>query len=229
MDTYRPTIILLSGWAGAGKDLLGAWLGKEHSFKRYAFADPVKDAAAQMFGFDRALADTAEGKATPVPSKYTVNWAALSMAAPAPPTVRDLLIQCGETARKVNPGAWAEDIAAAILRDRPDKIVLTDWRNLDEFLTLQRRIPGATFYFLSCVKPGQRYSSVADRTEYSLLGFPMDAEVRPTHWIETARLLWMECYESEREKLERLLQLRRSVENIREGVADESPRSYNNM
>lgn len=162
-------IVLLSGWSGAGKDTVGARLVAEHEFKRYAFADPVKDVAAALYGFDRRLADTQEGKATVVPQR---NW-----LMPAGRTVREWVIQVGEDRKKVHGGGiWAQKIAAQIL-DAPSfrgRYVLTDWRFPEELVALQEALPqGAEFYPVRLVRPGQRVSPVGSITEYSLSGFPM--------------------------------------------------------
>jgi len=43
-------LIGLSGAARSGKDTVGEYLITKHNFKRYAFADPLKRAASEMFG-----------------------------------------------------------------------------------------------------------------------------------------------------------------------------------
>jgi hypothetical protein len=43
-------LIGLSGAARSGKDTVGNYLINEYEFKRYAFADPLKRAASEMFG-----------------------------------------------------------------------------------------------------------------------------------------------------------------------------------
>lgn len=43
-------LIGLSGAARSGKDTVGEFLEREFDFKRYAFADPLKRAAHEMFG-----------------------------------------------------------------------------------------------------------------------------------------------------------------------------------
>lgn len=162
-------IVLLTGWSQSGKDTLGSRLVAEHEFKRFAFADPVKDAAAALYGFDRRLADTQEGKATPVPPR---NW-----LMPAGRTVREWVIQVGEERKKADgAGIWAEQIAERIM-SAPSfrgRYVVTDWRFPEELVTLQRVLPRtAEFYPVRLVRPGQRVSPVGSMTEYALSGFPM--------------------------------------------------------
>lgn len=52
-------LIGLSGAARSGKDTVGSFLVKELDFKRYAFADPLKECASKMFGLP--LKDFYEG------------------------------------------------------------------------------------------------------------------------------------------------------------------------
>ncbi len=171
MYPTRMKIILLSGWSQSGKDTLGARLVAEHECKRFAFADPVKDVAASLYGFDRKLADTQEGKVTVVPQR---NW-----LMPAGRTVREWVIQVGEDRKKVHgAGVWAEKIADQILAAPSfrGRYVITDWRFPEELVALQARLPAAAeFYPVRLVRPGQRVSPVGSATEYALSGFPMPA------------------------------------------------------
>ena len=51
-------IIMLNGFHGSGKDTAGQLIMEHHkNYKRYAFADIVKDIAAKRYGFSRELAD----------------------------------------------------------------------------------------------------------------------------------------------------------------------------
>jgi hypothetical protein len=43
-------IVGLTGAKGSGKDTVGAYLVKEHAFERKAFADPLKQSIAALFG-----------------------------------------------------------------------------------------------------------------------------------------------------------------------------------
>jgi hypothetical protein len=166
-------IVLLSGWSGSGKDTIGKLLTTQKGFRRYAFADPVKDQAAKRYGFGRALADTPEGKATVVqPTNFLM---------PGGRTVRDWVIYHGEERKRIDgAGVWAAAIAARIQADRleaggsaPYRVVITDWRFPEELVELQRRLAGAEFWPVRLVRAEQRVSPVGSMTEYSLSGFPM--------------------------------------------------------
>jgi len=156
----RKKILLLAGWSGAGKDTLAARLMNCTPFKRYAFADPVKDAAAEWYGFPRALADTEEGKRSMWKER----------------TVREWIIFHGEEEKRVHgKDVWAKRIAAQILDDVETMyFVITDWRFIDELVALQKSVGAvADIYPMRVVNENQRISPVASLTEYSLLGFPM--------------------------------------------------------
>lgn len=57
-------VIGLCGFIGAGKDTVANYLVREHGFTKMAFAGALKDAAAAIFGWDRALleGDTKESR-----------------------------------------------------------------------------------------------------------------------------------------------------------------------
>lgn len=48
-------VIGLVGFAGSGKDTVGQYLVENYGFTSIAFADPLKDCLAAMFGWDREM------------------------------------------------------------------------------------------------------------------------------------------------------------------------------
>jgi hypothetical protein len=165
-------ILLLAGWSSAGKDTLGRRLVAGHGFTRFAFADAVKDKAAEIYRFDRGLADTEEGKRSLVPGSDHMN-------------IRDALIRFGENEKVAHgKGIWSTRLAEAIAASEASRIVVTDWRFPEELVELQRLLgsagspltsfsPAYDFYPLRVTRAGQRVSPVASITEYALSGFPM--------------------------------------------------------
>jgi hypothetical protein len=161
MTPEHKKILLLAGWSSAGKDTLGRRLAG-HGFTRFAFADAVKDKAAEIYRFDRGLADTEEGKRTLVPGSDHM-------------TIRAALIRCGENEKVAHgKGIWSTRLAEAIAASEASRIVITDWRFPEELVELQRVLgSGVSLYPLRVTRAGQRVSPVASMTEYALSGFPM--------------------------------------------------------
>jgi hypothetical protein len=69
MNNHKPKLIVgFYGHAGAGKDTTADWFGSIYRqnhpvvISKFAFAKPVKDAAAEMFGVPRWYFDTVEDK-----------------------------------------------------------------------------------------------------------------------------------------------------------------------
>jgi len=56
----------LSGWKRSGKDTVADYLVGMHSFKRIAFADPLKNTVALEFGITRSLIDDPATKESPL-------------------------------------------------------------------------------------------------------------------------------------------------------------------
>lgn len=157
-------LILLSGWAGAGKDAT-AYLLNNYGFKRYAFADELKRQVAQEYKF-------------PLQWCYTQSGKQQRLDTADGKTVRDILIFRGQQIRaeKGKPGYFAEITAERILDGLCDKVVISDWRLLCELQTLKE------FFFMNTKlvtvrvkRTGQTESFVKDSlTEHELDDFPFD-------------------------------------------------------
>lgn len=114
METTQPTLILLSGWAGSGKDAVATVLTTTYGFQRFAFADPLKEAVAAATGlpaamFERPFKDRPLGDSDPR-------------------TPRDLLIQHADAARAVDPDIYSNATLEAILASGTRRAVISDWR-----------------------------------------------------------------------------------------------------
>lgn len=109
-------IVLLSGWLQSGKDTVGNFLVTKYGFKRYAYADALKNELSTMLNFDRGLMDTIQGK------KQMVNGI----------TIRQHLIKHGQAMRNIDPLYWVKTVCNQIIIEDHPRIVITDCRMLNE-------------------------------------------------------------------------------------------------
>jgi len=130
--TRPPIVILLSGWAGAGKDAAASLLADEMSFERLAFADALKEDVSHATGLPLDLFHNHSLKDQPIIGSKTP---------------RDLLLSHGATARAVDPDIYVRKIASHIqlalteqkerfLQSEP-RFVISDWRYLREMTFLR--------------------------------------------------------------------------------------------
>jgi hypothetical protein len=158
----QPLIVLISGWAHAGKDSVAKILVESYDFQKIAFADPIKHQVARDLEIPLEWCYDQEKKAALLPNNKER-------------TLRDELIRVAETARETDKQIWAravgEKILKAIQRGKR-KFVISDWRHIEEVWALQKCIPTACIVPTRVDRPSQLLSPVPDWTEYSLLGFP---------------------------------------------------------
>ena len=187
----QPLILLIAGWAHAGKDSVAKILVESYEFQKVAFADPIKQQVAKDLDIPLEWCYDQEKKAALLPNNPER-------------TLRDELIRVAETAREADKEIWAralgEKIQKAILRGKR-KFVISDWRHIEEVWALQKTIPNACIVPTRVERPSQLLSPVPDRTEYSLLGFPYWRIFRNSGTI--ARLLEqvVECIEEDLPKV----------------------------
>jgi hypothetical protein len=129
MDSEKPMLILLSGWAGSGKDAVAAVLTEHHRFKRFAFADPLKVAVAAATGLPAAAFER--------PFKDRPISASDSR------TPRDLLIAHADAARALDPDIYSRTIVADILTSGTSRAVISDWRYRREGAVVADALEGA--------------------------------------------------------------------------------------
>lgn len=160
-------VVLLSGWAGSGKDATAGVLSS-YGFKRYAFADALKRLVSQEYRFPLEWCHSQQGKLQRLDSA-------------AEKTVREVLIQRGQEIRseKQNPGYFAELTATEIINAGEQMVVISDWRLKCELQTIKD-----FFYMCSKIitvrieRTGQTESAVKDSlTEHELDEFPFDVRI----------------------------------------------------
>lgn len=115
-------IIMMSGWAGSGKDTTADYLVEHKGYIRMAFADALKDTVSETRNIPREWMNTHEGKARVVNGK----------------TVRAYLIEDGQEAREKDPAVWVKVVAKSITALPADShVVISDWRLPNEYTILK--------------------------------------------------------------------------------------------
>ena len=161
-----PFIVLLSGWSQSGKDSVAKILVESYDFQRFAFADPLKEDVANNHNIPLEWCHDQKKKA--------------ELLGGTGRTLREEIIRVAESARQVDPGCWARKLSVHLQKEikrGKNKFVISDWRNLEELLTLQKFIPSLHILPVRVIRPSQVISPVPDKTEYSLLGFPYWREI----------------------------------------------------
>jgi hypothetical protein len=114
-----PLIILLSGWAGSGKDSAAELLVDEMSFERVAFADMLK---AEVSAVTRIpIATFCMNTLKDIPLKDSGI------------TPRELLIRHAAERKKIDPDVYSRIVVAHILAGQQLCYVISDWRFRHEY------------------------------------------------------------------------------------------------
>jgi hypothetical protein len=118
-------VILLSGWAGSGKDSAAELLVEEMAFVRLAFADMLKEEVSKAYRlplsvFNNAFKDS--------------HIEALDA------TPRQLLIQHAADRKRKDPHVYSRAVVARIAGGR---WVISDWRYRHEYAFLKEQLPNA--------------------------------------------------------------------------------------
>jgi dephospho-CoA kinase len=155
-------IIMISGWAGSGKDAAASILMDELGFQRFAFADPLKHDVARDTGIPLENFNT-----TYLKDKYILFDG-------KPTTPRALLIKAAAEARAKYPNIYANMIADSIQLSGAKRVVISDWRYRNEYDVIK------TFFDqivrIHITRPGIMQSS--EPSEHDLDGEPMDIEIQ---------------------------------------------------
>jgi hypothetical protein len=130
-------IILVSGFAGSGKDLFADYIIKTMlNCKKLAFADILKKQTAFKYGFDYNLTLTQSGKATEIKSvSMKPNKKFM--------TIRDLLIEEAALNKTEEPDIYARNTYDNIIKGDMYKdikhVIISDFRYKNEYEYLLER------------------------------------------------------------------------------------------
>ena len=152
-----PTILLLAGWAGSGKDTVADILVRKYGYYRVAFADALKRDAAMRTGLPLSVFHT-EAKDHP-----------LQQSVPAFPTAkkpRDILLQLALQMRAENPDIYADTVIHDIAEHTGTCFVVSDWRYKRELCRIREMCPDAQILTMRIVRPG--VSASLDSSEHDL-------------------------------------------------------------
>lgn len=121
-------LVLVSGKAGAGKDTVGEYLVRKFGFKRYAFADRLKEIAREV-GWNGEKDEKG----------------------------RRLLQELGSVVRRYDQDTWVNIVLDKIKEENSKKVVITDCRYVNEYLRA-RKFAGEFGYMLIPIKViGRKY------------------------------------------------------------------------
>jgi hypothetical protein len=148
-------IVFIRGFAGAGKDTLGACFTEHHGFTRFAFADALKETVAEKYSVNISVLHSQEGKR--------------QICAANGKTWREILISEAAAEREKDPNVFAEMTALAIIATGAKRVVLTDWRYPNEYSVIRRMFQNAVITTVHMIRQDQGgVSPVIDISEYYL-------------------------------------------------------------
>ena len=160
-------IIGLCGWSNSGKDTVATIL-KKQGYHQFAFANVLKDYAAQKYGFPREWADSQLHK--------TFYW----KYAGENKTIRQRLIDLGlQLKEEYGPTVFIDTIIQKIKGLPEDaKVVISDLRYPDEYTKMMNIFPSMKLW--KVMRIGQHQSPVDDPSENYHLVWKVNALVLNT-------------------------------------------------
>jgi len=147
---YSKTIVLLSGWAGSGKDSAATLLIEEMSFQRLAFADLLKEDVSAKSGIPLDFFHDSQEKDKIVPGLDV--------------TPRQLLLAHAHVMRSLDPDIYSRELVDIISDSHHNRFVVSDWRYKSEYEAI--RAQGVTVVRGRIQRPGLTVSD--DSSEHDL-------------------------------------------------------------
>jgi len=155
-------ILLLSGYARSGKDSVANLLEEEKGYRRFAFADALKEMVASAMGFPVELFHSRQ-KDSLVPGSSK--------------TYRDFLLETARVERARDLDVFSRIVSKDILAADTNRVVITDWRYKREESFLRSFFDPAAYQIIRgrVVRPD--IIPLPDETEHDLDGEPMDVVI----------------------------------------------------
>jgi hypothetical protein len=150
------SIILLRGFSHSGKDFVGEVLCRMYGYKRFAFADSLKSMVAESLGCPVEQLHSQEGKLQICETDTKRR------------TYRQILIDEALHLRNIDAGIFAKQCCKEIECIGADRIVITDWRYVNELEIVTSVFPTMKVIPIHIVRSGQTESPVNDISEYQL-------------------------------------------------------------
>ena len=163
-------ILLLSGYAGSGKDAAASLLMEECGFQRFAFADALKELVAVRTGIPVSIFHSSQ-KDTVVPSSSKHH----------PKTYRDLLLEVAKEERAKDLDVFSRIVATQIEEAGSGgqrRFVISDWRYKREESFLQSALDSATYQIVRVRIKRLAVTPSTDPTEHDLDEEPMDIVIQ---------------------------------------------------
>jgi hypothetical protein len=156
-------ILLLSGYARSGKDSVSNLLEEECGFRRFAFADALKEMVASHTGIPVLLFHSLQ-KDTLIPGQTK--------------TYRDLLIEVADQKRAIDPDIFSRIVATQIVESEASQVVISDWRYKREESFLRANLD-PEIYKIHRGRVSRRGVTPSEKPiEHDLDGEPMDIMIQ---------------------------------------------------
>lgn len=145
-------LLCLCGWSNSGKDTVASLLQK-HGYQQFAFANPLKDNAAWLYGFPREWADSQLYK--------TFYW----KYAGEIKTIRQWLLTLALQQKKRHGPSIYADIIIQKIKELPkgSNVVISDLRYPEEYKRILEEFPDTLLW--KVLRVGQHESPVSDPSE----------------------------------------------------------------
>lgn len=156
------SIILLRGYSKSGKDYIGQILCNNYGYKRFSFADSLKEIVSEKYKCTIDILHSQDGKNSICQNDMNKR------------TYRQILIDEALYYRSINPNIFAEKCCKTILHAKTDKIIITDWRYENEMSVINTIIPNYKIFPVHITNVLQDKSPVDDISEYQLINRTSD-------------------------------------------------------